>query len=59
MVPLLDAVLKYVPPPEGDLQAPFKMLVSYIVFDKDTNRDYAFPNTRAYFHIAPTSLKLA
>lgn len=28
MAPLLDAVLKFVPPPKGDLQAPFQMLVS-------------------------------
>ncbi|KAH7276289.1 hypothetical protein KP509_39G001000 [Ceratopteris richardii] len=33
MAPLLDAVLKYVPPPKGDINAPFQMLVSMMERD--------------------------
>lgn len=33
MAPLLDAVLKFVPPPKGDVQSPFQMLVSMMERD--------------------------
>lgn len=33
MAPLLDAVLKFVPPPKGDIRAPFQMLVSMMERD--------------------------
>lgn len=33
MAPLLDAVLKFVPPPKGEIKAPFQMLVSMMERD--------------------------
>ncbi len=33
MAPLLDAIVKHVPPPAGDMAAPFAMLVAMVEHD--------------------------